>query len=596
MDVNMQTVEVKINGQSYNMNEDMTILEACESVGIKIPTLCYLKGICEEGSCGICVVEVKKFKALRRACITKIMADMEIFTNTPSVREARRTNLELLLANHPKDCLVCSKSASCDLRKLTEDFGLKESRFEKTRAKDFEIDISSPSIVRDPNKCILCRRCVEVCSKVQKVNAICIANRGSNSTVSTSFEKGLGNVECTNCGQCVLVCPTGALTEKEYIEDVWKELAEPEKFVIVQTAPAVRASIGEEFGLPAGTLVTGRMVAALRRVGFKKVFDTQFSADLTIMEEGSELLHRLNSKGVFPMITSCSPGWIKFIEHFYPDLIGHLSSCKSPQQMFGAVAKTYYAEKLGIDPRKMVVVSIMPCTAKKFEARRPEFDSAFNYWQEKGTIKDITAFSDIDYVLTTREAAKMIKEGGIDFIHLKDEDFDAPLGMSSGAGVIFANTGGVMEAAIRTAYELVTGKSLEKLECKSIRGLDGIKTADIDIAGTTIKVAVAHGLSNARILLDEIKEGKSPYHFIEIMACPGGCIGGGGQPYNASEYSGTELRKKRASAIYKEDEGKKVRKSHENEEIKALYKEFLGKPLGEKSHKLLHTKYTKRGI
>jgi iron-only hydrogenase group A len=581
---------IKINGKTCTVPDGTTILKACGQAGITIPTICFLDGISEEAACSVCVVEVTGAKTLLRSCVTKVTEGMEIFTNTERVRKARILNLELLLASHPKDCFVCDRNQTCELRRIAYEMGIREVRFPKATKLEVEIDSSSPSIIRDPNKCILCRRCIAVCDKVQSVHAIDSMNRGKLTRIATFMDKGLGHVDCVNCGQCLLVCPTGALTENNQIAGVWQALSDKKKFVVVETAPAVRASIGEEFGMPAGSLATGKMAAALRRLGFNKVFDTQFSADLTIVEEGHELIHRIKTGGVLPLITSCSPGWIKFAEHFYPNVLDHISSCKSPQQMFGAVAKTYYAHKLGIDPRNMVVVSIMPCTAKKFEAKRPEMDSAFHYWKDKLGLKDEEHFPDVDFVLTTREAGRMIKEAGVDFLRLPDEHFDEPLGVSTGAAVIFGATGGVMEAALRTAYEVITGKTLEKVDFESVRGLQGIKTAEVDIDGKKIKVAVANALSNARVLLEEVQKGTSPYAFIEIMTCPGGCLGGGGQPIPTND----EVRQKRMEAIYREDLNKTIRKSHENPAIKELYKEFLHEPLGEASHHLLHTRYHER--
>ena len=588
--VSEEKVSLKIDGKVYECVVGLTILEACAKAAIDIPTLCYLKDINHEAACSICLVEVKGAKTLLRACVTSIKEGMEVFTNTPRVRNARRLNLELLLAGHPKDCLVCDRNQSCELRKLAFDMGIREVRFPKTTKIELPLDNTSVSLSRDPNKCILCGRCVAVCSAIQSVKAIDFSGRGKSSKVTTFFDQGLANSVCVNCGQCLLVCPTGAIIEKNATKEVWNALSDPKKFVVVEVAPAVRASIGEEFGMPVGSLVTAKLAEGLRKLGFSKVFDTQFSADLTIMEEGHELIQRIKNKGKLPMITSCSPGWIKFAEHFFPGILENISSCKSPQQMFGAVAKTYYARKYNLDPRNIVVVSIMPCTAKKFEAMRPEMKGAFNYWKNELNLKDNEVFYDVDYVLTTREAARMIKEAGINFANLAGEDFDEPLGISTGAAVIFGATGGVMEAALRTAYEVLTGRQLEKLDFMDLRGLSGIKIAEIDIDGLKLKVAVANSLSNARVLLEEVKQGSSPYAFIEIMTCPGGCLGGAGQPIPTNN----EIRLKRMEAIYREDKNKPLRKSHENPAVQALYKEFLGEPLGELSHHLLHTHYKKR--
>lgn len=585
-------MKIIVDNIPLQVDENTTIKEACTKAGIKIPSLCYLKDISANASCGICVVEVKGARTLQRSCITRVTEGMEVITHNKRIDNARKTNLELLLANHQQECLACDRNQNCELQKLSFDLGVDANHYPRTRSKSGVPDTSSPSISRNPDKCILCGRCVAVCNEMQGVKAIDFSGRGLKSKISTYMDLGLGNTSCTNCGQCVLVCPTGALTERSHVEEVWDAINDPEKVVLVQTAPAIRVGIGETMGLPSGSLVTGKMVAALRKLGFNKVFDTQFTADLTIIEEGNELIHRITNGGVLPMITSCSPGWIKFTEHFFPDLLPHLSTCKSPQQMFGALAKSYYAEKTGLDPRKIVVVSIMPCTAKKFEAGRPEMKSAYRYWKDKIKLDDGQPFYDVDYVLTTRELGRMFKERGVDFVNLPEENFDSPLGESTGAGVIFGATGGVMEAALRTAYELVTHKTLPAIDFKALRGMDGIKTAEVDLNGLKVKVAVAHTLKNARILLEQIKDGTSPYTFIEVMTCPGGCLGGGGQPIPTN----TEIRNFRAESIYKEDSLKVIRKSHDNPEVQSLYLDFLKKPLGEKSHQLLHTHYMKREL
>lgn len=568
----MEQVTLTIDGQQVTVDQGTTILEAAKSIGIEIPTLCYLKEINEIGSCRVCVVEVEKARTLVASCVTPVAPGMVVHTNTPRVRAARKLTVEMILSDHPFECPTCPRNLNCELQSLADQLSVREVRF-KGEKEEKAIDVSTPAIVRDPNKCILCRRCVAVCEKVQEVKAIGPMGRGMDTVIAPAWGEPLNASQCVFCGQCVLVCPVGALYEVDYTEDVWKALEDPDKFVIVQTAPATRVSIGECFGLPPGSVSTGKMVSALRALGFDKVFDTDFAADLTIMEEGSELLARIKEGGALPLITSCSPGWIRYMEEFYPDLSENVSTCKSPQQMFGALAKTYYAEKIGIDPSKMVVVSIMPCTAKKFECERPEMNSS--------------GYQDVDFVLTTRELARMIKEANIDFKNLPDSEYDAPLGISTGAGVIFGATGGVMEAALRTAYELYTGKSLESLDFESVRGLGDVKVASVDLDGTKVRVAVAHGLANAKTLLDKVKSGEEDFHFIEIMTCPGGCIGGGGQPIPTNK----EIRQKRIEAIYKVDKDMPLRKSHENPAIKEVYETYLGEPLGHKSHELLHTSY-----
>ena len=589
--MNTTMVTIKINGDTHQAPQNATILDACKRAGIKVPTLCYLEDVSKNASCAVCVVEVKGAKSLLRSCTACVNEGMEIVTNSARIRDARKTSVELLLANHPKDCLSCLRNQNCELQSLAADLGVKDDRYVRTK-KIQKYDTSSIAIHRDPNKCILCGRCIAVCQNVQTVSAIGLSGRGIKSRISTYMEKGLGNVACTYCGQCALVCPTGAIVERDDTDFVFEEMSNPEKYVIVQTAPAIRVGIGEAMGMEPGSLVTGQMVAGLRKLGFKKIFDTQFTADLTILEEGHELISRIKNKGKLPMITSCSPGWIKFAEHFFPDLLGHLSSCKSPQQMFGAVAKTYYAAKMGIDPRKIVVVSVMPCTAKKYEARRPEMTGAFDYWKDKRAWSSEDMFYDVDYVLTTRELARMFKETGIRFSSLPSEEFDHPLGESTGAAVIFGATGGVMEAALRTAYEVITGSPLANINFTAVRGMEGIKEAEVLLNGSTIKVAVAHTLKNARTLMEQIEKGESPYAFIEVMTCPGGCLGGGGQPIPTT----WEIRKKRAESIYAEDANKPLRKSHENPNVALLYSEFLKEPLGEMSHHLLHTSYQRRGL
>ncbi|TYQ16464.1 UNVERIFIED_CONTAM: NAD(P)-dependent iron-only hydrogenase catalytic subunit [Acetivibrio alkalicellulosi] len=576
----MEMVNITIDSRKLQVPANYTILEAAREANIAIPTLCFLKEINEIGACRMCVVEVKGARSLQAACVYPVSEGLEIYTQSPSVREARKVTLELILSNHDKKCLTCVRSRNCELQRLAEDLNIKDIRFEG-ESYDYSLDELSPSIVRDPNKCVLCRRCVSMCKNVQTVSVIDTNERGFKTIVSSAFNKSLNEVPCVMCGQCINVCPVGALREKDGTEMVWDALANPDLHVVVQTAPAVRVALGEEFGMPIGSRVTSNMVASLRRLGFDKVFDTDTAADLTIMEEGTELINRIKNGGKLPLITSCSPGWIKFCEHNYPEFLDNLSSCKSPHEMFGAVLKSYYAEKMGIDPSKVFVVSIMPCTAKKFEAQRPEMAA--------------TGHPDVDVVLTTRELAKMIKEAGIDFKDLPQRQFDDPMGEATGAAVIFGATGGVMEAALRTVAEVLSGESIENVEYNQVRGVEGIKEATIEVAGLTLKAAVAHGLGNARKLLDRIKAGEAEYHFIEIMACPGGCVNGGGQPIQPSDVrSWIDLRTERAKAIYEEDRDLPIRKSHENPKIKALYSEFLGEPGGHKAHKLLHTHYKQR--
>ena len=574
-------VRLAIDDQTVEVPKGTTILEAAKTVGIQIPTLCAMPEIHHTpGACRVCLVEVERSRTLVASCVYPVANGMKVKTHTDRVRKARRTMVEFLLSDHPPDCNLCLKEGKCELQHLAELVGVREIRVPRTDFSENRIDDSSPALIRDPSKCISCLRCVTVCAKVQGVSLLTPDGRGFDSRVVPALNASLADSACTYCGQCAVVCPTGAIVERDDTAKVWAALEDPTKHVIVQEAPAIRATLGEEFGLPPGTLVTGKMIAALRRLGFDRVFDTNFSADLTIMEEGHELLARVKEGGRLPMMTSCSPGWIKFIEHFYPDLLPNVSTCKSPQQMFGAIAKTYYADRAGIDSKDISVVSIMPCTAKKFEADRPEMCSS--------------GYRDVDVVLTTRELGRMIRQAGIDFVSLKEEEYDPPMGQYTGAASIFGATGGVMEAALRTVYSVVTGHSLANLDIIPVRGLAGVKEASLEIEGLgEVRVAVAHGLANARRLLDKVVDGSANYHFIEIMACPGGCIGGGGQPLPVSD----EIRALRSAALYRDDsEVQKYRQSHENPAIQALYNSYLKEPLGEISHKLLHTHYVERGV
>ena len=591
-------VKITINGQPVEIDKGTSILDAAKQIGVIIPTLCYHKDLCVAGNCRVCVVEIAGQKRLAPACATPCEEGMDVLTNTHKVRNSRKHIIELLLSEHNADCTSCYKNGNCELQLLASEYKIMNQDFiHLVPFHNYTIDDYSPSIIKDDSKCIRCQRCVRTCAELQSVNALTMAHKGEYAQVTTFFEKSMNDVICTNCGQCVNHCPTGALVEKNYIEEVWAAISDKSKYVVIQTAPAVRVGLGEELGFGPGARVTGKMVAALKRLGFDAVMDTDFTADLTIMEEGSELLSRLkkafkeNDRTVkFPMATSCSPGWIKFIEHLYPEFLDHLSTCKSPQQMFGALVKTYYAKARKLDPERIVSVSVMPCTAKKFEAARPEMHSS--------------GYRDVDYVLTTRELAIMIKQAGIDFTRLEEAHFDRLMGESTGAAVIFGSTGGVMEAALRTAYELVTGREVpfDNLNITPVRGAEGIREARIKIEkpkkewafldGVELKCAVAHGLVNAKYIMDKVKAGKADYHFIEFMACPGGCLGGGGQPIPTNP----EIRQCRAVAIYAEDEGMPLRKSHENPEIIKIYNDFLGHPLSEVSHHLLHTRYTPRRL
>lgn len=578
----MGMVNIKINGMPLSVPSGITILEAARYAGIEIPTLCYLKKINQIGACRICMVEVKGARSLVASCVFPVNEGMEILTNSDRVRNSRRTTLELILSTHERKCLSCVRSTNCELQKLCKEYSVEnESKFDGI-TPDYAYDDSMPHMIRDNSKCILCRRCVAACDE-QGISVIGANARGFDTCITSPFERGIKEFSCIACGQCIVNCPTGALREKDDTPKVLEAINDPEKYVVVQTAPAVRAALGEEFGLPIGTDVEGKMVAALRRLGFDKVFDTDFSADLTIMEESNELIERITNGGALPMITSCSPGWVKYCEHYYPEQLDHLSTCKSPQQMFGATLKTWYAQKMDIDPAKIVSVSVMPCTAKKFEVGRDD--------------QSASGYADVDISITTRELARMIKSAGISFNSLPDETYDSPLGEGSGAAVIFGATGGVMEAALRTAVEKITGQALDNVDFTEVRGMEGVKEATYTVGDLSIKVAVASGTKNAKTLMEQIKNGTSEYQFIEIMGCPGGCINGGGQPIvSAAVRNFEDFRSKRASVLYNLDKNNENRKSHENSAIKRVYDEFFGEPGSHKAHEVLHTTYVKRGL
>lgn len=578
----MDMVNIKINGMPLSVPKDSTVLEAARYAGIEIPTLCYLKDINEIGACRMCVVEVKGAKTLVASCVYPVNEGMEVFTNTPKVQESRRMTLEMILSVHNRSCLSCKRSGSCELQKLSYELGVEKADEFDGAMPEATIDDSTLHLVRDNSKCVLCRRCVAACQQ-QFVSVIGTNGRGFDTHIGCSFERPLSDVTCVSCGQCIVACPTGALMERDQCQEVMDAINDPEKYVVVQTAPSIRATLGECFGLPVGTNVKGKMVAALRRLGFDKVFDADFGADMTIMEEANEFIERVQNGGTLPMITSCSPGWIKFCEHYFPDLLDHLSSCKSPQQMTGALIKTWFAETNNIDPKNIVVVSIMPCTAKKFEIQRDDQDAAG------------AGVEDVDIVLTTRELARLINLAQINFNILPDEDFDPAMGVSTGAAAIFGATGGVMEAALRTAADVLEGKSVDAIEYEEVRGTQGIKEAVYKVAGMDVKVAVASGLSNANEILEKVRSGEADYHFIEIMCCPGGCVNGGGQPIQpASVRNFTDLKTLRAKALYEEDKNLPLRKSHESPIVKKCYEEYLEKPGSHKAHEILHTTYVAR--
>lgn len=575
----MSTVKVKVNGMQIECPSDATVLEAARQAGFRIPTLCYLKGINEIGACRMCLTEVKGAKGLVAACVYPVAEGMEINTNSQKAYDARKRTLELILSNHRMECLTCVRNQSCELQALAEEYGMEEVRFGTPKEMQPDIEQSTPHLIRDNSKCILCRRCVAVCKNLQHAAVIGPNDRGFSTHIGSAFDRDLGEVACINCGQCINVCPTGALTEVDSTYKVWEALADPKKHVVVGTAPAVRATLGEEFGDPIGTNVQGKMVAALHRLGFDGVFDVDVTADLTILEEGTEFIHRLQNGGTLPLITSCSPGWIRFCEQYYPEFIPNISSCKSPQQMFGAMMKSYYADKLGLNPEDVFVVTVMPCTAKKFEIRREDQSAVNGLW-------------DMDETITTRELARMIRKTGMDWSALPEEDFDPDFGEFSGAAVIFGASGGVMEAALRTVVEILTGEELAKLDFVDVRGMEGIKEASYDVAGTLVKVAVASGMENAAKLLDKIKAGEAEYHFVEIMGCPGGCINGGGQPIQPGNVRNfVDIQTLRAGALYSEDALMKMRKSHEVPLIKKIYSDYLGEPGSHRAHELLHTSY-----